>query len=279
MAANDAKITMARRCELLGLNRTSVYYKPRGVSKAKAAFNEQVMARIDYWHTLHPAAGTRQLSKIIRGQDGLPVGRKLLRRLMGEMGIICMAPKPNTSKADRKHKKHPYLLRGMCIFLPNQVWAVDITYVKMGRTHMYLTAIIDWYSRCIIGWRLSDTLEAAPVLDAVKEAIARHGVPAVINSDQGSRFTSDEYVALMRERGIRQSMDGKARWVDNVIIERWFRSLKCEEIYINEYGSPRELRVAIRNYVNLYNTIRPHTACEDRTPLQAYNSPFSPIAV
>jgi putative transposase len=246
---------------------------------AKAAFEERVMARIDFWHTKHPAAGTRQLSKIIRAQDGLPIGRKLVRRLMGAMGIVSMSPKPNTSKANRQHKKYPYLLRNMPIFLPNQVWAVDITYIKMGRGHMFLTAIIDWYSRYIVGWRLSDTLDAAPVMEVVNEAVERHGAPGIINSDQGVQFTSGDYVSLLAEFGIRQSMDGKARWVDNVIIERWFRSLKCEEIYINEYAPPRELRHAIRGYIGLYNDIRPHTSCDGGTPAAAYGGSFAATSV
>lgn len=266
---------MKRRCELLGLNRTSLYYKPKSAGMSDAAYKEAVMARIDYWHTKHPAAGTRQLSKIIRKQDNLPVGRKLIRRLMGKMGIVSMSPIPNTSKANKKHRKHPYLLHGLSIFLPNQVWAIDITYIKLGRSHMFLTAIIDWYSRYIIGWRLSDTLETAPVMEVLKQAIEKYGVPGIINSDQGVQFTSHEYVSLLKELGIRQSMDGKARWVDNVIIERWFRSLKCEEIYINDYDFPRVLKDAIREYVNLYNNIRPHTSCNDKTPALAYDTPFS----
>lgn len=274
MAGADADMTMTRRCEALGLNRTSVYYKPKGVNMAKAAFDERVMARIDYWHTVHPAAGTRQLSKIIREQDKLCVGRKLIRRLMGAMGIVCLAPKPNTSKANKKHKKYPYLLRGLPIFLPNQVWAIDITYIKMGRSHMFLAAIIDWYSRYIIGWRLSDTLEAAPVTELCKAAIEKHGIPGIINSDQGVQFTSQEYVLMLKELGIRQSMDGKARWVDNVIIERWFRSLKCEDIYINEYSTPRELKDGIRKYVDLYNNIRPHSSIGDFTPAHVYTDSF-----
>jgi putative transposase len=274
MAAADIDMTPTKRCEDLGINRTSVYYRPKGVSMAKAAFDERVMALIDYWHCIHPAAGTRQLSKLIRDQNNIRVGRKLVRRLMEAMGICSMAPRPNTSRANKKHKKFPYLLRGLPIFLPNQVWAVDITYIKMGRNHMFLTAIIDWYSRYIVGWQLSDTLEAAPVLEVIKKVINKYGVPGIINSDQGVQFTSQEYVSLLKEHGIRQSMDGKARWVDNVIIERWFRSLKCEEIYINEYCSPRELRDAIRKYVDLYNNIRPHSSIGDFTPVHVYGNSF-----
>lgn len=191
--------------------------------------------------------GSRKLLKKLVQDDGITgIGRQLVRRYMQEMGIFAVYPKPDTSAPNKQHKKFPYLLRGKQIWLPNQVWAVDITYISLGRSHMYLTAIIDWYSRFIVGWALSDTLETAPVLEALKQAIERYGVPAIINSDQGSQFTSGEYGSYLKSLGIRQSMDGKARWVDNVIIERWFRSLKQEEIYINEYQSPRELRLGIK---------------------------------
>jgi putative transposase len=270
----DHDVPIKRQCELLGLNRATYYYKPKAMSMAQAAYLERVMARIDYWHTVQPAVGSRQLARIIKGQDDLPVGRKLIVKLMRKMGITAFYPKPNLSVPNNKHKKYPYLLRGLAITMANHVWAIDITYIKMGRTHMYLTAIIDWYSRFIVGWRLSDTLETAPVLECVKAAIERHGCPGIINSDQGSQFTSVEYTALLAERGIRQSMDGKARWVDNVIIERWFRSLKCENIYIVDYPSPRELRKGIREYVDFYNNIRPHEGVERQTPLQAYQDTF-----
>ncbi len=190
------------------------------------------------------------------------------------MGIYAIYPKPNLSKPDKGHKM-PYLLKNKNIFLPNQVWAIDITYIPMKHGHMYLTAIIDWYSRLIVGWELSDTLDTAPVLDALKSAIAKHGTPAIINSDQGSQFTSDAYMGFLRQQGIRQSMDGKARWVDNVIIERWFRSLKTEYVYINEYRSPKELRSGIRAYVGDYNALRPHQSLDYETPEAVYSSKFA----
>lgn len=161
---------------------------------------------------------------------------------MYEMEIYAVYPKPNLSKRNKQHAVFPYLLRNKSIFLPNQVWAVDITYIKMGKSHMYLTAIIDWYSRFIVGWALSDTLDTALVIEAVELAIQKYGVPAIINSDKGSQFTSNEYIKLLKSHYARQSMDGKARWIDNVLIERWFRSLKCEDIYTNKYTSHKELR-------------------------------------
>ncbi len=188
---------------------------------------------------------------------------------MSEMGIYAIYPKPNLSKPGKSHKV-PYLLKNMSIFMPNQVWAVDITYIPMKRGHMYLTAVIDWHSRYIVGWELSDTLDTAPVLAAISEAIEKHGIPAIINSDQGSQFTSDAYKDFLKQNRIRQSMDGKARWVDNVIIERWFRSLKTEYVYINEYDSPKALRHGIRDYVADYNGLRPHQSLDYATPEHVY---------
>ena len=158
---------------------------------------------------------------------------------------------------------------------PNQVWLIDITYIKMKHRHMYLTAIIDWYSRKIVGWKLSDTLEAAPVLEAVREAVERNGVPAIINSDQGCQFTSDDYKALLKSLHIRQSMGEKSRWADNIMIERWFRSLKTEKISVEEYASERELRVCIEDYINQYNNVRPHESFDNATPSSVYAASFA----
>jgi putative transposase len=194
---------------------------------------------------------------------------------MGEMGICPIYPKANLSKRNFKEAIVPYLLRNFEAQLPNQAWSIDITYVKLNHRHMYLTGIIDWYSRKIVGWKLSDTLSTKAVLDAVREAVKTHGTPAIINSDQGSQFTSDEYKALLKELHIRQSMDGRRRWADNIMIERWFRSLKTELIYINEYRSPKELRSAIRGYIDDYNTLRPHEALDYATPEQVYKASFA----
>jgi putative transposase len=194
---------------------------------------------------------------------------------MGEMGIYAIYPKPNLSKPGKGHKRFPYLLKNKSILFPNQAWAIDITYIPMKHGHMYLTAIIDWHSRFIVGWALSDTLGTSPVTEALTRAMEQHGIPCIINSDQGSQFTSDAYIKLLAENGIRQSMDGKARWVDNVIIERWFRSLKTEYVYINDYASPRELRSGIDGYIQDYNTLRPHQGLEQETPAAEYHMPFS----
>ena len=276
LVTKDEGLTVKRQCELLGLNRTSWYYEPAVPSSEDRAREEHIKARIDHWHTRIPWMGTRKLAVKFREDDGIEgVGRKLIRRYMREMGIYAVYPKPNLSKPGKEHRFFPYLLRRKAIWLPNQVWAVDITYIRMRKSHMYLTAIIDWHSRFIVGWALSDTLEAAPVLEAVREAIEKYGIPAIINSDQGSQFTSDEYISLLKSHGIEQSMDGKARWVDNVIIERWFRSLKVEEIYTNEYASPRELRVGIAKYIRDYNYERPHESMGNMRPAKVYASKFA----
>lgn len=276
MVARGEELSVKRQCELLEVNRTSIYYKPVELTEEAILREEYIKGRLDYWHTRFCWMGSRNLLKKLRQDDKVEgIGRQLVRRYMQEMGIFTVYPKPNTSKPNKKHKKFPYLLRGKKIWLPNQVWALDITYISLGRTHMYLTAIIDWYSRFIVGWALSDTLETAPVLTALNEAMERYGVPAIINSDQGSQFTSTEYIQLLKSKGIRQSMDGKARWVDNVIIERWFRSLKTEEIYISTYESPRELRLGIKEYIHNYNHERPHSSLGDERPAVFYGAKFS----
>ena len=232
------------------------------------------MRKIDEMHTHEPAFGQRKILKELRKQ-GFLVGRKLVRRLMQEMGLRTVYPKENLSKRHFKEAIVPYLLRNICVQAPNQVWSIDITYIGMKHGHMYLAAIIDWYSRKIVGWDLSDTLETASVIRAVRNAVEMYGTPAILNSDQGSQFTSTEYKRLLKELGIRQSMDGKSRWADNIMIERWFRSLKTERIYINEYHNPRELRRSIREYIHSYNTYRPHQALEYATPDEYYFAGFA----
>ena len=265
---------MRRQCELLGITRSTVYYEPKQPNEETLRRKEQIMSRIDYWHTTLPCIGTRKLAVKLRS-EGYTVGRKLVRAYMQEMGLHAVYPKPNLSKQNFKEAIVPYLLRNKVVSFPNQVWSIDITYIKMVRGHMYLTAVIDWFSRKIMGWELSDTLGTAPVLDAVRKAVERFGTPAILNSDQGSQFTSAEYKTLLKSLGIRQSMDGKSRWADNIMIERWFRSLKTELIYINEFRSPRQLRLAIRQYVSDYNTLRPHEALDYETPEDAYLACFA----
>ncbi len=267
------ELSVRRQCELLGVNHSSMYTKPTIPDEEKRLLRERLMARLDYWHTMLPALGGRKLAVKLR-KDGYPAGRKLVRRLMQEMGIQAIYPKPNLSKRNFQESIVPYLLRNKVVFFPNQVWSIDITYIKLNRSHMYLTAIIDWYSRKIVGWSLSDTLGLQPVLDAVRNAVDKFGTPAILNSDQGSQFTSNEYKQLLKGLHIRQSMDGKSRWADNIMIERWFRSLKTELIYINEFCTPRTLRQSIRSYIDDYNSLRPHEALDYATPDAVYNASF-----
>ena len=266
---------MKRRCELLCIKRWVAYQKPSIPDPKKIEQEEILRRRIDFWHTRMPFAGTRKLKKLLWEQDKLFAGRKLIKRLMGEMGIYPVYPKPRLSKPGKEHKRFPYLLRNKSIVFPNQVWALDITYIPMKLGHMYLTAIIDWHSRFIVGWALSDTLDTAPVVEALTRAMDRYGIPGIVNSDQGSQFTSDVFVNLLKNCNILQSMDGKARWIDNVIIERWFRSLKVEYVYINDYASPRELRAGVEEYVREYNTIRPHQGIGYKTPADVYYASFA----
>ncbi|MEG0750569.1 MAG: IS3 family transposase [Oscillospiraceae bacterium] len=262
---------------MTGVNRSALYRKAVAPSKEKLEWLEKVMERIDYWHTAMPFLGSRKLAKKLQEED-ISVGRKLVRRLMYEMAIYALYPKPNLSKRNFKQAIVPYLLRNKQVNLPNQVWSVDITYIKLNRGHMYLTAVIDWYSRKIVGWNIADTLDTAYVIQTVTAAIQENGFPSIINSDQGCQFTSSEYKRFLSENRITQSMDGKSRWADNIMIERWFRSLKTEEIYVNEYANPKQLRSAIRRYVETYNTKRPHEALEYATPSEVFSAAFANVA-
>ena len=235
------------------------------------------MARIDYWHTKMPYLGSRKLVVQLRNEDGIDITRKVVRRLVAVMGIHAICPKENLSKRNFKESIVPYSLRNKIVFIPNQVWSVDITYISMPRGHMYLTAIIDWCSRLIVGWNLSDTLDTFYVIGAVKEAIRNYGIPGTINSDQGSQFTSADYKAFLRDEGIIQSMDGKSRWADNIMIERWFRSLKVEELYPNEYSTLKALHKAINDYIRQYNNERPHEAIGYKKPTEVFDGCFRAV--
>ena len=277
--ADEPHLSIRKQCELIGYNRSNVYYNPHPRISTTQEFKEAVMRRLDYWSIREPAWGISKLVPVL-ANEGLKVSRELCRELRRHMGLETIYPKRRKKWGGYKSnpRKLPYLLNELrnngMIWLPNLVWAIDITYIPMAGGHMYLTALIDWFSRYILGWELSDTLDTAPVLDCVKRANLSHGLPSILNSDQGTQFTSNDYMLYLQEQGIRQSMDGQGRWVDNVIIERWFRSLKIERIYINEYNSPRELRSDISEYVDRYNHIRPHQSLKDRTPHDVYSSVF-----
>ena len=249
---------------LLDINRTSVYYKGMPISQEEL----DCKSIIDRLHTDNPAWGARQLSAQLK-KRGHQVGRRKTRRYMNEMGIDPIYPKMNLSKRMQQAKVCPYLLRNAVIDRPNQAWSIDITYIPIKHGFLYLTAVIDWYSRCIVGWEVDDTLDTRMVITALKKAfmVAK---PIILNSDQGCQFTSNEYMNFLKENQIRQSMDGKSRWADNIMIERWFRSFKYEEAYLTQYNNIREARKAIGKYVHTYNFERCHSALNNQTPASCY---------
>ena len=249
---------------LLDINRTSVYYKGTPISQEEL----DCKSIIDRLHTDNPAWRARQLSAQLK-KRGYQVGRRKMRRYMNEMGIDPIYPKMNLSKRMQQAKVCPYLLRNAVIDRPNQAWSIDITYIPIKRGFLYLTAVIDWYSRCIVGWEVDDTLDTRMVITALKKAfmVAK---PVILNSDQGCQFTSNEYMNFLKENQIRQSMDGKSRWADNIMIERWFRSFKYEEAYLTQYNNIREARKAIGKYVHTYNFERCHSALNNQTPASCY---------
>ena len=278
MSCDDDIYSVRKQCELLGVNRSGLYYEAHPRESFSNDFIEYVMSRIDYWNTRMCYLGTRKILNKLEVDDQIEgLTRDVVRDLMDKMGICAIYPHQNTSASSQNIIKMPYLLRNMEIWLPNMVWSIDITYIKMHRSHMYLTAIIDWFSRYLLGWELSDTLESAPVLNCVENTIRNHGEPIILNSDQGSQFTSNNYIELLADYKIKQSMDGKGRWQDNRRIERWFRSLKVEDIYITEYATPRELRLGIGNYVYAYNNERPHESLLYERPAVFHNSFFKAV--
>ena len=250
---------------LLDINRTSIYYKGGApISDEELACKEI----IDHLHTDNPTWGARQMSAQLKTR-GYQVGRRKARRYMNEMDIYPIYPKMNLSKRMQQAKVCPYLLRNAVIDKPNQAWSIDITYIPIKRGFLYLTAVIDWYSRCIVGWEVDDTLDTRMVISALKKAF-KVAKPQILNSDQGCQFTSQQYIDFVKENGIRQSMDGKSRWADNIMIERWFRSFKYEEAYLTQYNNIREARAAIRQYIHTYNFERRHSALDYQTPAECY---------
>lgn len=249
---------------LLEVSRTSIYYKSAPVSKDEFACK----VIIDRLHTDNPSWGARQMSSQLK-YIGYSVGRRKARRYMMEMGIHAIYPKMNLSKRMQQAKVCPYLLRNAVIIRPNQAWSVDITYIPIKHGFLYLTAVIDWYSRCIVGWEIDDTLDTRMVISALKKAF-QVAKPLILNSDQGGQFTSNEYIKFVRENKVRQSMDGKSRWADNIMIERWFRSFKYEEAYLTQYANIKEARQAIKQYIHTYNFERHHSAIGYQTPATRY---------
>jgi putative transposase len=265
MIDRDHDLPLVRQAAVLGLARSSVYYQPRPVPAEDLA----IMRRIDELHLNYPFAGSRMLRDFLRA-EGVVTGRCRVITLMRRMGIEALYRRPNTSKPAPGHLVFPYLLRGMRIGRPNQVWAMDITYIPMARGFVYLAAVVDWYSRRVLSWRLSITMTADFCIEAVEEALARHGKPEIFNTDQGSQFTSGHFVGLLVANRIEISMDGKGSWRDNVFVERLWRSVKYEEVYLRAYDSVPAARAALGRYFDFYNGQRPHSSHGGRTPDRAY---------
>ncbi len=249
------------QAKMLGLCRSSVYYLPRPVSAAELA----IMRRIDELHLDFPFAGSRMLRDFLRA-EGFQIGRGHVVTLMRRMGVEALYRRPNTSKPAPGHKIHPYLLRGMTIDRPNQVWAMDITYIPMARGFVYLAVVLDWHSRRVLSWRLSITMEVDFCLEAVEEALAKYGKPEIFNTGQGSQFTSAAFTGLLRANGIAISMDGRGAWRDNVFVERLWRSVKYEEVYLRAYASVGEARTSLGRYLDFYNRKRPHSSLGSQAP-------------
>jgi putative transposase len=262
----DGQLSIRRQCALLGIARSGVYRPPRPANDDDLG----LMRQLDELFTAWPFLGSRRLTTMLRA-EGYGVNRKRVRRLMRKMGIAALGPKPRTTTPAPGHKVYPYLLRDLAIDRPNQAWAADITYVPIGRGFLYLVAIIDWASRAVLAWRLSNTMDVSFCVSALEEALARCGTPEIFNTDQGSQFTSAAFTGTLAAAGIRISMDGRGRWMDNVFIERLWRSLKYEDIYLKGYADGREARAGIGTWIAFYNLRRPHQALGKRTPMAVWH--------
>jgi putative transposase len=265
---NHAKLSITRQCALVGISRSAFYGGPRIESAETLA----LMRAIDEQFMETPWYGSRQMARHLR-RHGHAVGRKRVRRLMARMGLAAVYQRPRTTVRHPQHRVWPYLLRGLVIERPDQVWCADITYIPMRRGFLYLVAVMDWFSRRVLAWRLSNTMDADFCIEALHEAMARFGRPAIFNTDQGSQFTSPRFTEVLAEAGVRISMDGRGRWLDNVFIERLWRSLKYECIYLNAFETGSQARAGIGGWITYYNGSRPHTALGGRTPAEVYTTP------
>lgn len=261
----EITVSIRRQCELLSIHRSGLYYKTTAVSAEEL----ELMRCMDELHLARPFLGSRKLSQELRAQ-GRVVNRKCVQRLMRKMGLVALVPKPSTSRPGLEHVRYPYLLRGMKIERVNQAWAADITYIPLAHGFVYLVAIMDWYSRRVLSWRLSNTMDSSFCVEALEEALANFPAPEIFNTDQGAQFTAEAFTQVLRERGIRISMDGKGRCLDNVFVERLWRSLKYEEVYLHAYESVHEARSAIERYLQYYNESRAHQALGYQTPARFY---------
>jgi putative transposase len=265
MIDRNHKLPITRQAKVLSLSRSGVYYKPRPVSPEDLT----IMRRIDELHLERPFAGSRMLRDFLN-REGVAIGRRHVATLMKRMGIEAIYRKPNTSKPAPGHKIYPYLLRDVKVERANQVWATDITYIPMARGFVYLAAIVDWFSRRVLSWRVSITMEADFCVEALEEALSKHGKPEIFNTDQGSQFTSEAFTGVLKDHGVAISMDGKGSWRDNVFVERLWKSVKYEEVYLRAYDNVGEARASLGRYLDFYNRGRPHSSLDRRTPDEAY---------
>jgi putative transposase len=265
MIDREHRLSVAHQCELLALSRSTLYYRPVAAPPEELA----LMRRLDALHLAHPWMGSRCIrDQLIRA--AIPISRDRVRRLMRKMGIHAIYRKPRTTIPEQGHKVYPYLLTKLVIERPNQVWAADVTYIPMARGFLYLVAVMDWYSRKVLAWRLSNTMTADFCVEALEEALARFGPPEIFNTDQGSQFTSQAFTGTLKTAGVAISMDGKGRWMDNVFIERLWRTVKYEEIYLRAYDTVTEASAGIGWYLDFYNARRTHQALGRLTPDEVY---------
>jgi putative transposase len=264
---DNQELSIYRQCELLGLSRASYYRQPAGETDK----NLQLMRLIDETYTKYPFWGSRQMRNYINKQ-GYKVNRKRIQRLMQEMGLEAVAPGKKTSQPNQGHKIYPYLLRHLSIDRPDQVWCSDITYIRLKHGFAYLTVIMDWHSRYVLSWEISVTMDDSFCVSALERALRRYGCPEIFNTDQGSQYTGAAFTGVLKENGIRISMDGKGRAMDNIMVERLWRSLKYEDIYLKDYESVEELIEGLRGYFDFYNNVRPHKNIGGRTPSEAYGN-------
>jgi putative transposase len=270
----EDKLSIQKQSKLLKVSRSSVYYKPRPLSEDEL----KLMRAIDELHLEHPFAGSRMLRDFLL-RDGVRVGRRHMRTAMRRMGVEAIYRKPNTSKPAQGHKIYPYLLRNVAVTRANQVWSTDISYIPMKRGFVYLIAVIDWFSRRVLSWKLSITMDVSFCLEALDEALKKYGKPEIFNTDQGSQFTSIDFTGRLKKEGIAISMEGKGRWCDNVFVERFWRSIKYEEVYLHAYDSVSEARSRIGQYIQFFNSRRPHSSLQAQTPDQVYfNRPQEQLA-
>lgn len=274
MVSKKPELSQRRQCKLLHLSRSTLYYTPRGESTENLRF----MKIIDEQFLKTPYYGSRQMMRFLKRHNH-QCGRHRIRRLMRFMRLVPIYQEPGTSKKHPQHKVYPYLLKGLDINRSNQVWCADITYIPMERGFLYLVAIMDWHSRCVLSWRLSNTMEAGFCVDALKEALAQYGPPEIFNTDQGSQFTSDEWTGVLKDAGVRISMDGKGRWIDNRMVERLWRSLKYECVYLHAFETGSQARKAIAKWIHKYNTERPHSSHDILTPAEAYAGKSEPVTM